>query len=95
MSFGFYVEKQEIENGNEEEKPHRTITQAALFDVSPVTFPAYEDTDVGLDRQLRALGSRDLAETWAEIEQHLNKETKTLGAYLHSLGLRLRVAKSR
>lgn len=53
MSFGFYVEAEEaqIEQG----KPtHFTITKASLFDVSPVTFPAYPTTEVDVQRCLRS-----------------------------------------
>lgn len=54
MSFGFYIDAEEIsysDNGN----PHFTIVRASLFDVSPVTFPAYEETEVEVSsmRQLR------------------------------------------
>lgn len=46
-SFGFYIRKQEwIEVEGEQEK--RIIKDVDLFDVSPVTFPAYEDTEVAL-----------------------------------------------
>lgn len=48
MSFGFRVER----GGQTWEKTDtgsvRTITRASLFDVSPVTYPAYTDTDVAV-----------------------------------------------
>ena len=49
-SFGWYTKKQEW---SEEEKGgvtiiRRRILEAELFDVSPVTYPAYEETDVSL-----------------------------------------------
>lgn len=50
MSFGFKVLKQEWD----EEKNLRTLKQVELWDVSPVTYPFYEGTDV-------ALRSRDAA----------------------------------
>ncbi len=44
MSFGFQVLKDEW---NQEAKPmERTLKEVKLFDVSPVTFPAYPETDV-------------------------------------------------
>lgn len=46
MSFGFETEVEEIERG--EETPLRTLVKVRLWDVSPVTFPAYPTTDVGL-----------------------------------------------
>lgn len=35
--------------------PLRSLRELRLFDVSPVTFPAYEETDVDLKRALRSL----------------------------------------
>lgn len=45
-SIGFRVLKQEWDESGEILK--RTILKASLFDVSPVTFPAFPQTDVGL-----------------------------------------------
>lgn len=47
MSFGFYIDS-EVASYPENDKPHFTILQASLFDVSPVTFPAYEETEVDI-----------------------------------------------
>lgn len=46
MSFAFMPEVQEWDDS--EDVPLRTIKQAALFDVSAVTEPAYEGTEIGL-----------------------------------------------
>lgn len=46
MSFAFYPTKQEWDESGE--MPIRTITEASLFDVSIVTTPAYEGTEIGL-----------------------------------------------
>jgi HK97 family phage prohead protease len=46
MSFAFIAEKQEWDETGD--IPHRTITQASLHDVSIVTFPAYDGTEIGL-----------------------------------------------
>lgn len=51
MSFGFIPEVEEWDDSGE--IPTRTIKQAQLFDVSVVTFPAYNDTEIGL-RSLRS-----------------------------------------
>lgn len=47
MSFGFYVRKQEW---LEDDKGNvlRTLVEVELFDVSPVTYPAYPTTDVAV-----------------------------------------------
>ena len=53
QSFGFTVEDDEWTENRETGEATRTITRfREIFDVSPVTFPAYPDTDVAL----RSLG---------------------------------------
>lgn len=48
QSFGFTIEADSWD-GLDTDKPTRTIEKVReLFDVSPVTFPAYQDTDVAL-----------------------------------------------
>lgn len=46
MSFAFIAEREEWDERGD--IPHRTIVQASLRDVSIVTSPAYEGTDIGL-----------------------------------------------
>lgn len=46
MSFGFRVRKDEW--NYDAKMPERTLLEVELFDISPVTFPAYPTTDVGL-----------------------------------------------
>lgn len=46
MSFAFWPEKQEWDDT--QAPPLRTITQASLYDVSIVTTPAYDGTEIGL-----------------------------------------------
>lgn len=53
MSFGFYVDEEQADF-KENSKPHYTIKKASLFDVSPVTFPAYEATEVEVQRHVRS-----------------------------------------
>jgi hypothetical protein len=49
MSFGFRVGKHELQEDEESGEVRRTITEFSdLYDVSPVTFPAYEGTDAGM-----------------------------------------------
>jgi len=46
MSFGFEVIKENIQRGEGDEMILREITEIRLFEVSPVTFPAYEGTEI-------------------------------------------------
>lgn len=48
MSFGFEVLKDEWTRGEDDESDHRVIREVKLWEVSPVTFPAYKDTEVNL-----------------------------------------------
>jgi len=65
MSFGFQVVKDdwqmvdvETVNGDKAEAELRVIREVKLFEVSAVTFPAYEDTDAGLRSVGVALAAR-------------------------------------
>lgn len=54
MSFGFRVGKHEVVVDEANDSVKRTITEFSdLYDVSPVTFPAYEGTDAALRAALR------------------------------------------
>lgn len=46
MSFGFSIVREEWDESGD--MPKRTILEANLFEVSPVTFPAYEGTDIAM-----------------------------------------------
>ena len=49
MSFAFRVTRQEwVAGETEKDMDTRIIKEAQLFDVSPVTFPAYEGTDIAM-----------------------------------------------
>lgn len=60
-SFGFVVEEDEWIDGKVDEKngtltlPLRTIRKASLFDVSPVTYPAYPQTTVSARSKAQAV----------------------------------------
>ena len=76
MSFGFIVEKESwtVEGGQD----IRTLERVKLFDVSPVTFPAYLETDVGVRGALDAYEKhkQDRAKQAADAEKRraeLNK----------------------
>lgn len=48
-SFGFNVIEEKWEFSDDEDKPDkRTLVKVKLWDVSPVTFPAFDDTDVAV-----------------------------------------------
>lgn len=48
-SFGFNVIEERWEFSEDEDKPDkRTLVKVKLWDVSPVTFPAFDDTDVAV-----------------------------------------------
>lgn len=66
-SFAFEVIRDEWQypEGNSRELPVRTIKEARLWDVSPVTYPASDSTDVDVARALRSL-TRDLGIDEAE-----------------------------
>ncbi len=60
MSIGFETVKQEWQYPeNKRELPLRTITESKLFEVSPVTFPAFEQTSIQA-RSIMYLPSGDL-----------------------------------
>jgi HK97 family phage prohead protease len=48
MSIRFSVIRDEWDDEDENALPMRTITEAALFEVGPVVWPAYEATSVGI-----------------------------------------------
>ncbi len=56
MSFGFIILKEE-RKGLLNEKPWYEIQDVELFDVSPVTYPAYANTNIEVKRQ-KAIESR-------------------------------------
>ena len=62
MSFAFVPTRQKWDD--EEKMPRRTIEEAALYDVSIVTTPAYEGTEIGL----------------RSLEQHRKEQRKTQAA---------------
>ena len=47
-SFGFEILKRTVEIDEEKDEMHRTIEKVKLYDVSPVTYPAYPQTEVNV-----------------------------------------------
>lgn len=66
MSFGFYIEDQNIDRSKDSPLPHVTIMQARLFDVSVVTFPQYDDTEAEMKR-MREERKQDVLERLREF----------------------------
>ena len=69
FSFGTIREAWDYPKKDSGELPLRQLRELKLYDVSPVTFPAYDGTDVDLQRALRALSielSRPLDELVAD-----------------------------
>lgn len=72
MSFAFWPEKQEWDDT--QDPPLRTITQAALYDVSIVTTPAYDGTEIGL-RSLEAHRSERKRKNFNAAAKRLRMKT--------------------
>lgn len=60
MSFAFIVQKDSWTRGEDNEPDKRDIIKVQLFDVSPVTYPAYEGTDVALASRSKAFTYKDV-----------------------------------
>jgi len=77
MSFGFMVEEEEWDRKNKDE-PIRTLNKVRLFDVSPVTYPAYPQTSVGVRTTEEVykdfLAAKDRADEAVEEEQRKKAE---------------------
>lgn len=68
MSFAFYPEDQEWDDSGE--TPLRTIRKAALHDVSIVTSPAYDGTEIGL-RSLEAMRKEQARQNFSAARMRL------------------------
>lgn len=70
MSFAFMPTRQSWDD--EDEMPRRTIQEAALYDVSIVTTPAYEGTEIGL----RSLEQHRKAQKRSQAARRLRMKAK-------------------
>ena len=60
MSFGFNIDKiLEEKNPDDENKIDRTIKEIILYEVSPVTFPFYPTTEIGVRAAMEQAGADD------------------------------------
>lgn len=73
-SFGFVVEEEEWQQPqrNTRDLPLRIITRASLFDVSPVTYPAYDQTTVSARSKEKAEAVAKAAPVIDEIHEAPN-----------------------
>lgn len=90
-SFGFILD----ENGDEFEKREdglfkRTLRKIkSLFDVSIVTYPAYNDTDVSPAlRSIKQIKEQELADIKAKQQEEVRKQTELLSMQLELLKLK-------
>ena len=74
MSIGFIVEKDEW--SSEKGMDMRDLKKVQLFDVSPVTFPAYTATDVGVRAMQEYDGYKAEQRNKEQAEQELAKRAK-------------------
>lgn len=71
MSFAFWPEVQEWDES--QDPPLRTISKASLFDVSIVTTPAYDGTEIALRNMAAARKPRDMTAKRMAMEQKLRR----------------------
>lgn len=76
MSFGFYIEKEE-KRGMVDGKPWFEIQQVRLFDVSPVTFPAYEQTSIEVQRSIDLRG-REIRASEDRLRAEMNLRARKI-----------------
>lgn len=73
MSFAFRADVEEWDDTGE--IPSRTIKRASLYDVSIVTTPAYDGTEIGL-RSLAAVRKQKRAESFDHARRRLNMKAR-------------------
>lgn len=89
-SFGFVVEEEKWQEPAKDSRdlPLRTILKASLFDVSPVTYPAYDSTTVSARSRSHAESLVEAAKTLAAAEQAAKpdgvKERESLRSQLNA-----------
>lgn len=78
MSFGFEILKEEREQGDGKEPDLFTLREVKLWDVSPVTFPFYSETDVSVhsrqawretQRIVKAFEARGFRVRWRKLNE--------------------------
>jgi HK97 family phage prohead protease len=72
-SFGFQILDEDTEARDDGETVHWTIKRVKLFEVSPCTFPAYENTAIDARKKDKAEIEKRQMQAWAE---KMNKKLK-------------------
>ncbi len=85
MSFGFQVIKEEWEG--DANNPVRVLREVKLFDVSPVTFPAYSATDVQVRSLLNILKDYLPKDAWGSADSKNGEDTDKRNASLYRLDI--------
>lgn len=75
MSFAFYPTKQEWDESGD--IPKRTIKEASLYDVSIVTTPAYDGTEIGL-RSLKEHKAAQREKNFSAAKKRIEMKKKNL-----------------
>lgn len=77
MSFGFRVPHGGEQWTSEDGMNVRTLTNVELFDVSPVTFPAYPQTSVAVRNKVQSLRAQALLDEWMYEEEEASERALT------------------
>ena len=72
-SFGFYITREEIDWDGDPDATVRTIKEVELFEVSVVSLPAYDDTEVALSR------SKQEKQDFVQRKKLIQKIKRSLG----------------
>lgn len=87
MSFGFSIEADKWERGGQNQPHTRTIEKVRLFEISPVAFPAYDQTSVNVRALEDQIKEREIAWTYDEKEKRGPSDADNLRALLTRLEL--------
>ncbi|MEG1891498.1 MAG: HK97 family phage prohead protease [Clostridia bacterium] len=81
-SFGFDILSEETDFNEDTGDVHWTIKKVKLYEVSCVTFPAYEDTSISArERDYKELRKRRFAAFKAKVEAKLRHGAETTGTH--------------
>jgi len=78
-SFGFSISKESWARG---ETPIRTLEEVKLYDISPVVFPAYPQTEISASTRCKILEMKlkpqQVIPSWKELSRRIQKKEKEL-----------------